>query len=154
MKNARQQMILELIEKYDIDTQETLIDKLGEVGFVATQTTISRDIKQLKLVKGMTHKGTYKYIVPGVKNAGGAPVLNSALTDSVVKIEAAENIVVVKTLPGMANAIGVCIDSLQEDCIVGSVAGDDTIFVVTVSEDIAQNIGAKIKTMMIEAKLS
>ena len=92
MKNARQQMILELIRKYDIDTQETLIDRLAEVGFPATQTTVSRDIKQLKLVKGMTHKGTYKYIVPEVKNAGGALVLNSALTDSVIKIEAAENI--------------------------------------------------------------
>ena len=140
MKNARQQMILELIEKYDIDTQETLIDKLGEVGFVATQTTISRDIKQLKLVKG-----TYKYIVPGVKSAGGAPVLNSALTDSVVKIEAAENIVVVKTLPGMANAIGVCIDSLQEDCIVGSVAGDDTMLIVVKSSELAKTLEAELK---------
>ena len=145
MKNARQQMILELIEKYDIDTQETLIDKLGEVGFVATQTTISRDIKQLKLVKGMTHKGTYKYIVPGVKSTGGAPVLNSALTDSVVKIEAAENIVVVKTLPGMANAIGVCIDSLQEECIVGSVAGDDTMLIVVKSSELAKTLEAELK---------
>ena len=145
MKNARQQMILELIEKYDIDTQETLIDKLGEVGFIATQTTISRDIKQLKLVKGMTHKGTYKYVVPEVKSAGGVPVLNSALTDSVVRIEAAENIVVVKTLPGMANAIGVCIDSLQEDCIVGSVAGDDTMLIVVKSSELAKTLEAELK---------
>ena len=70
MKNARQQKILELIEKYDIDTQDTLLDKLSEAGFTTTQTTISRDIKQLKLVKGMTHKGTYKYIVPEVKKNG------------------------------------------------------------------------------------
>ena len=145
MKNARQQMILELIEKYDIDTQETLIDKLGEVGFVATQTTVSRDIKQLKLVKGMTHKGTYKYIVPEAKIASGAPVLNSALTDSVIKIEAAENIVVVKTLPGMANAIGVCIDSLREDCIVGSVAGDDTMLIVVKTSEFAKSLETELK---------
>lgn len=147
MKNARQQKILELIRKYDIDTQENLIDRLAEVGFPATQTTVSRDIKQLKLVKGMTHKGTYKYIVPEVKNAGGAPVLNSALTDSVIKIEAAENIVVVKTLPGMANAIGVCIDSLQEDCIVGSVAGDDTMLIVVKTADLAKVLESELKNI-------
>ena len=140
MKNSRQQMILELIRKYDIDTQETLIERLAEVGFSATQTTVSRDIKQLKIVKGMTHKGTYKYIVPEIKAGGGTPVLNSALTDSVIKIEAAENIVVVKTLPGMANAIGVCIDSLQEDCIVGSVAGDDTMLIVVKTAELAKTL--------------
>ena len=105
MKNSRQQKILELIEKYEIDTQETLIDKLSEAGYATTQTTISRDIKQLKLVKGMTSKGTYKYIVPEIKNNGTAPILNAALTESVIKIEAAENIVVVKTFSGMANAL-------------------------------------------------
>lgn len=147
MKNARQQMILELIRKYDIDTQETLIDRLAEVGFQATQTTVSRDIKQLKLVKGMTHKGAYKYILSEVKSIGGAPVLNSALTDSVIKIEAAENIVVVKTLPGMANAIGVCIDSLQEECIVGSVAGDDTMLIVVKTAELAKALESELENI-------
>ena len=145
MKNARQQKILELIEKYDIDTQETLIDKLSEVGFSATQTTVSRDIKQLKLVKGMTHNGTYKYIVPEVKSTSGTPVLNSALTDSVIRIEAAENIGVVKTLAGMANAIAVCIDSLHEECIVGSVAGDDTILIIVKTSELAKNLENELK---------
>ena len=72
-------------------------------------------------------------------------MLNSALTDSVVRIEAAENIVVVKTLPGMANAIGVCIDSLQEDCIVGSVAGDDTMLIVVKSSELANTLEAELK---------
>jgi len=147
MKNARQQKILELIEKYDIDTQETLIDKLAEVGFAATQTTVSRDIKQLKLVKGMTHNGTYKYIVPEVKSTAGAPVLNSALTDSVVKIEAAENIIVVKTLSGMANAIAVCIDSLHQECIVGSVAGDDTILIIVKTSEFAKILETELKAV-------
>ena len=130
MKNARQRKILELIEEYDIDTQETLIQRLMEAGIETTQTTISRDLRQLQLAKGITEKGTYKYVLPELKKAGGAPVLNTALTDSIVKIEAAENIVVVKTLAGMANAIAVCIDSLDIDRLVGSVAGDDTVLLV------------------------
>ena len=145
MKNSRQQKILELIEKYDIDTQETLIDKLSEAGYATTQTTISRDIKQLKLLKGLTSKGTYKYIYPEIKNNGTAPILNAALTESVIKIEAAENIVVVKTFSGMANALGVCIDSLNDSSIVGSVAGDDTILIVVKSSELASKLEVELK---------
>ena len=130
MKNARQRKILELIEEYDIDTQETLIQRLSEAGIETTQTTISRDIRQLQLAKGITERGTYKYVLPELKKAGQTLVLNTALTDSIIKIEAAENIIVVKTLAGMANAIAVCIDSLEIDKIVGSVAGDDTVLLV------------------------
>lgn len=139
MKNLRQQKILELIQEYDIDTQDTLIKKLSESGFAVTQTTISRDIRQLNLVKGITPRGTYKYIVPGVAMARNneVPVLNSALTDSVTKIEAAGNIVVVKSYSGMANAIAVCVDSLYHEEIVGSVAGDDTILLVVKSSEAA-----------------
>ena len=147
MKSTRQQKILELIEKYDIDTQETLIRKLEEVGFSVTQTTVSRDIRQLKLVKGMTGRGTYKYIVPGVKRDNNAPVLNSALTDSVLKIESARNIVVVKTFPGMANALAVCVDALEQEHIVGSVAGDDTILLVIKNDDIAKEVEEKLKSV-------
>ena len=147
MKNARQKKILELIEKYDIDTQETLIARLDEVGIFVTQTTISRDIRELKLVKGMTGKGTYKYIVPGVKKENNTPVLNSALTDAVVKIEAARNIVVVKTFPGMANALAVCIDTLEHPHIVGSVAGDDTILLVVKDDETAKMLEEKLKSV-------
>ena len=147
MKNARQEKILELIELYDIDTQETLIDKLAEIGINVTQTTISRDIKQLKLVKGMTGKGTYKYVVPEKKKESNAPVLNSALTDSVVKIESARNIVVVKTFPGMANALAVCVDTLEHPHIVGSVAGDDTILLVVKDDETALAVESKLKSV-------
>jgi transcriptional regulator of arginine metabolism len=112
MKNARQQKILELIELYDIDTQDTLIKRLKEVGYNVTQTTISRDIRQLNLVKGVTSMGTYKYVAPAPKKENNVPVLNSAITDSVVKIEAAGNIVVVKTFSGMANAIAKVIGNM------------------------------------------
>lgn len=147
MKNARQKKILELIEKYDIDTQETLIEKLSEVGIAVTQTTVSRDIRELKLVKGMTGKGTYKYIVPGVRRENNTPVLNSALTEAVVKIEAARNIVVVKTFPGMANALAVCVDTLEHPHIVGSVAGDDTILLVIKDDDTAKMVEDKLRTV-------
>ena len=145
MKNARQQKILELIEKYDIDTQQTLIARLAEAGLTVTQTTISRDIKELKLVKGMTGRGTYKYILPEVKKENNIPVLNAALTESVIKIEAARNIVVIKTFPGMANALAVCVDSLEHANIVGSVAGDDTILLVVKDDETASFVESKLK---------
>ena len=142
MKNARQKKILELIEKYDIDTQDTLIKKLGEEGYVVTQTTASRDIRQLNLVKGTAANGAYKYIAPGahMSKESKSPVLNSAITDAVIKIEAAGNIVVVKTYSGMANAIAVCVDALAHDDIVGCVAVDDTILLVVKSAEIANRL--------------
>ena len=145
MKSARQKKIIELIEKYDIDTQETLIERLKEVGYIVTQTTVSRDIKQLSLIKGVTGRGTYKYVSPEAKAQVGAPVLNSAITESIVHIEAAENIIVIKTFSGMANAIGVCIDSLHLTGIVGSVAGDDTLLLVAKTSVIASEIEEELK---------
>ncbi|MBR2931005.1 MAG: arginine repressor [Clostridia bacterium] len=130
MKSARQEKILEIIEEYEVSTQEALIARLAEHGFDSTQTTISRDIRQLKLVKTPTGRGTYKYAAPKDKKEISAPGHNSALADSVLKIEAAQNIVVIKTHAGMANAIAVCLDTLEVGEIVGSVAGDDTILLV------------------------
>ena len=148
MKNARQQKILEIIDRYDIDTQEALILKLKESGYNVTQTTISRDINQLKLVKAVTAVGTYKYIVPDVRRENNKTVMNSALTEAVIKVQAAKNIVVVKTLSGMANAIAVCVDSIDHDLIVGSVAGDDTIIVVSRNTETAVSSIYKLKDEM------
>ena len=147
MKNARQQRILELIEEYDIDTQDTLIKKLSESGFDVTQTTISRDIRQLNLVKSVNSKGEYKYVAPGVgmRAEGAVPVLGSSITDSVLKIAPAGNIVVIKTYAGMANAIAVCIDGLRLSGIVGSVAGDDTMLLVVKNNEMAGKIEAELK---------
>lgn len=145
MKNARQKKILELIERYSIDTQEALIAKLKSEGYEATQTTISRDINQLKLVKAVTSDGSYKYIKPDVRREDNRTVMSSALTNAVVKIESAKNIVVIKTLSGMANALAVCVDSLDHDHIVGSVAGDDTIIIVTKEDEIAESMQDNLK---------
>ena len=143
MKNARQQKILEIIENYDIDTQEALIVKLREEGFFATQTTVSRDINQLKLVKAVTADGSYKYIIPSVRRENNVPVMNSVITDAVLSVEAAGNIVVVKTHSGMANAVAVCVDALNHNDIVGSVAGDDTIIIVMRSDESAKDFYSK-----------
>lgn len=147
MKNLRQQRILELVEEYDIDTQETLIIKLKEIGFNVTQTTVSRDIRQLNLVKAVNSRGDYKYVAPGagMRIDGGVPVPNSAITDSVIKITPAGNIIVVKTYSGMANAIAVCVDSLYHDDIVGSVAGDDTILLVVKDNEFAKSLADELR---------
>lgn len=147
MKNERQRKILELIGKYDIDTQETLIVKLREEGFNVTQTTVSRDIKQMKLVKGTTGMGTYKYVAPKQKKEEHTPVVTSAISESVLEVECAGNIVVVKTLAGMANAVAVCIESLTLTHIIGTVAGDDTIIAVVKTPELAEQMTSELSRM-------
>ncbi len=129
MKGARQEKILEIIEKFNISTQEELIEKLLDAGIFATQTTISRDIRQLGLVKGVSSDGVYKYVAPKTRKSEGG-VMKNAIADSVLSVESAQNLVVVKTTPGMANAVAVGIDALDHPHIVGSVAGDDTLLLV------------------------
>lgn len=145
MKNSRQRKILELIEEYDIDTQELLIKKLKEAGFNVTQTTVSRDINQLKLVKTAVGNGTYKYVIPGSKQESDVTIVSSAMTGAVVTVKTARNIVVVKTLSGMANAVAVYIDSLKISDIIGSVAGDDTILLVICDDDAAFSVESRLK---------
>lgn len=144
MKNTRHEKILELIGKYEIDTQQALVDRLSEAGYHVTQTTISRDIRVLKLVKGMTARGTYKYVLPD-KVKESAPVLGAAITDSVVSIVAAQNLILVKTHAGMANAVAVCIDNLDHTEMLGSVAGDDTILIVTKNNEDADALAARMQ---------
>jgi transcriptional regulator of arginine metabolism len=145
MKNERQKKIRELIETYNIDTQEALILKLKEAGFTVTQTTISRDINQLKLVKAVTADGGYKYIVPDVKRENNRPVMNSVIVDAVISVEAARNIVVVKTHPGMASAIGASVDELLKDKFIGSIAGDDVLLVIAKGIDEANALETEMK---------
>ena len=148
MKNKRQEKIVELIEKYDISTQEALIEKLKEAGFETTQTTISRDIRQLHLVKGPDGKGSYKYVLSGGKGAAfNPPAHTSAIKEAVTHIESAQNIVVVKTHSGMANAVAVCLDSLRHGHIVGSVTGDDTILIVAKDNEGARIIEEEIRNI-------
>lgn len=129
MKNDRQNAIISIISSGDIDTQEELIARLNEEGFKTTQATISRDIRDLKLIKVMTPEGKYKYSVSEDKSQ----LRNThslGLKDMVLSCEYSLNLIVIKTLPGMANAVAASIDSFDTADLLGSVAGDDCIIVV------------------------
>jgi transcriptional regulator of arginine metabolism len=147
MKNRRQEKILQIINAYDVDTQEELIERLGEAGFATTQATVSRDIRELKLSKVMTGAGTYRY-VRHAGNESALPHINGALTDSITRIEPAGNILVIHTFVGMAQAIAAAIDALKISDIVGCVAGDDTIIAVIRTEEQAKELAGKIRLMM------
>ena len=136
MKFQRQSKILELIEKEKIDTQEELSRRLKEWGFTTTQATISRDIKELRLVKVMTPDGTYKYTAASTENeVSMMGRIRNIFKACVVSIASAQNLVVIKTLPGLGSAAGYAIDAIHHPEVVGSIAGDDTVFVVITSTE-------------------
>ncbi len=151
MKKERQAKIKEIISSYKIDTQDELIKRLKENGFTATQATMSRDIKELKLTKISDGVNGYYYVFPHSTRVNDINKLNHSLTHLILSVNCAMNIIVIKTHAGMAQAVATGIDNIKSDDILGCVAGDDTIFVVASSDEIAQNIGAKIKTMMVES---
>ena len=150
MKKERQEKIREIIENYKIDTQDELIKKLKENGFSATQATMSRDIKDLKLTKISDGINGYYYVFPNTMSVSDINKLNASLTNLIISVTNAMNIIVIKTHAGMAQAVATGIDNIKSEEILGCVAGDDTIIVVTNSTDIAQSIGARIKVMMSE----
>lgn len=150
MKKERQAKIKELIEKYKIDTQDELIKRLKESGFSATQATMSRDIKELKLTKISDGKNNYYYVFPNSLSAENINKLNASLTHLITSVNCAMNIIVIKTHAGMAQAVATGIDNIKSTDILGCVAGDDTIFIVTTTPEIALEIGAKIKLLMTE----
>ena len=151
MKKGRQDKILELISKYEIETQDELMEFLGREGYAVTQATVSRDIRDLDLVKVALPEGRYKYVVSGVagKVSVGAGVLSHAVVNTVYSIACAQNIVVLKTAAGMAQAVGLAIDRISDPMIIGSVAGDDTIIVVTLDNESAQVVAARLKKQLI-----
>ena len=127
MKVSRHTKILELIEKYDIETQDELAAKLREEGFDVTQATVSRDIRELKLTKIPTSGGKQKYAVIGDSGEAMAQKYERVLREAFISVDMAQNILVIKTVAGMANAVCAAIDAMNMKEIVGSVAGDDTI---------------------------
>ncbi len=144
MKNKRQDKILEMVERYDIETQEELITRLRELGFDVTQATISRDIRELKITKVSTGKGGYKYVVPQ-NHEGGNKKFRNALSESIVKVDWAMNQIIIKTFPGMAQAIAAAIDGIDDQQILGCVAGDDAIIVVMRTVNAAETLGPQLR---------
>ena len=148
MKSKRQNVILSIIENFDVETQEELIDRLRSEGFNVTQATVSRDIRELKLTKVTSEAGKYKYVLPGVKKDSRVPHVFSSVSGSVISVECAVNIVVVKTYPGMASAVAAGIDAHSIDGVVGCIAGDDTIFVAVKTIEGAQGVAGEIRKII------
>lgn len=127
MKNARQGEIIKIIQSMNVETQDQLLEELRARGFSTTQATISRDIKQLRLVKELAPSGSYRYVAAdrqeGKSSAGR---LRNIFKEGVVSVEAAQNLVVVKTMPGLASAACSALDGMEIAGMVGSLAGDDT----------------------------
>ncbi|MBO7274140.1 MAG: arginine repressor [Clostridia bacterium] len=148
MKRIRQEKMLELISKYEIDTQDELIERLRESGFEVTQATVSRDIRELNISKMTTGKGTYRYVLPKQTAPTSNMKFNSALIDALISVDYACNIVVLKTHAGLANAVAVGLDSMHLENILGCVAGDDTIMLVSRSEESAKLISDRFQGMV------
>ncbi len=150
MKKGRQEKILELITKYEIETQDDLMDMLMIEGYKVTQATVSRDIRDLDLVKVATPGGTYKYVVSHMSKGitGGVSLLRNPIVETVISITCAQNIIVIKTTPGMAQAVATFIDRMPDNNILGCVAGDDTIIIVTMNNDTATEVSQKLKGLL------
>lgn len=150
MKKGRQEKILQLITKYEIETQDDLIDMLRIDGYKVTQATISRDIRDLDLVKVATPDGAYKYVSSRVSSvgAGNISLMKNPIVDTVISITCAQNIVVIKTTPGMAQAVGIFVDRIPDSEIIGCVAGDDTIIIVTMDNDAALSTSDKLRNIL------
>lgn len=145
MKQKRQEAIINLINNNSIETQEELLTLLEEAGFNTTQATVSRDIRELNVTK-ITYDGNkHKYVVGRISDTAGAKSYKHLLGNCIISMDYAENIVVVKTVAGMAMAVAAAIDGLAIDDIVGSIAGDDTIFLAVRRSNLAEKVIGDIK---------
>ena len=148
MKTVRQVAIVDIIEKQDIETQEELADALRERGIKVTQATVSRDIKELRLLKVLTPMGTYKYATADKAENGLSERFIRMLAESLLTVSSSENLIVVKTLNGSANVAAEALDSLHWPEILGSVAGDNTILLVIRTKADVPGVVSRIQEMM------
>lgn len=151
MKKNRQDAIIELIQKYPIETQEELLSRLIQLGFKTTQATISRDIRELELTKRPTADGRQAYGLFD-KEGQDSRKYQTILSEAIVSMELAENMLVVKTVSGMAMASAAALDSLEIKGMVGTIAGDDTIMCVMKDKNIGKVAIAEIKQWMKNVK--
>ena len=149
MKSQRQAKILEIISNKNVETQEQLLAELQEAGFRGTQATISRDIKELRIVKELTGMGTYRYTASTNEVTGSFSTrLNTIFRECVTGFDYANNIIVIRTLPGLASAAGSAIDSMSMSMVVGTLAGDDTVMVVMRDNNAAAAFCGEIKNLI------
>lgn len=148
MKKKRHELILKAIEKKDIATQEELLLALRENGLDVTQATVSRDIKELGLIKSMGRNGKYRYSVPKTASGEAVKSFHSIIAPSVLWVDYAVNTVVIKCYAGMAQAVCAAIDTMELGGVVGTLAGDDTIFVLCRSEELAVSFMNDVRAML------
>ncbi len=148
-KKLRHQKILELIESTPIETQGQLTKYLVEAGFDVTQATVSRDIKELRLIKITDYADRYRYAVPRADNAADVRSrLVAVLRQAAITIQSARNMVVIKTIPGSAQACAMAIETLNFEEVVGALAGDDTVFIITPDDESGKKLEMKIEEVV------
>ncbi len=148
MKTKRQNRILELVAEHEIETQEEMLALLRADGYAVTQATVSRDLKELMLSKALTARGTYRYCVNPARSHTGNVRLNNAMVDSIIHVDYSMNNVVLKTYPGLAQAVASSVDAMNMHQVLGCVAGDDTIIIVTRDEESSAEISETIRKLM------
>lgn len=149
MKSQRQAKILEIITTKNVETQEQLLEELKNSGYRTTQATISRDIKELRIVKELSSLGSYRYTISaGELSNGFSAKLNAIFKECVMSLDYAQNIVIIRTLPGLAGAAASAIDSMNMNAIVGSLAGDDTVMVVMRDNNAAATFCGEISNLL------
>lgn len=148
MKSQRQAKIMEIISTMNVETQDQLLCELQNEGFRCTQATISRDIKEMRIVKELTSMGTYRYTT-STNEMGGTFTsrLNTIFRECVVSYDYAQNIIVIRTLPGLASAAGSAIDTMNLSAVIGTLAGDDTVIVIMRDNNSAAAFCGEIKNL-------
>ena len=149
MKSQRQAKIMEIISTRNVETQEQLLESLRQAGFHSTQATISRDIKELRIVKELTSFGTYRYTTTsGDMNGTFSTRLNTIFRECITGYDYAQNLVVIHTLPGLASAAGSAVDAMNMSVVLGTIAGDDTVFIVMRDNNSAAAFCGEIRNLM------
>lgn len=143
-KAERQLIILNIISKYDVSTQDELTDLLNKAGCNVTQATTSRDLQEMRITKAVSENGKYKYLAPTPRKKDTSDKMSAVFTQCVTSCDCANNIVVVKTISGAAQACAAALDSFDHDTMLGCIAGDDTIMAVVRSNEAARELVDKL----------
>lgn len=148
MKGQRHIKIREILANQEIETQDELVESLRAAGFNVTQATVSRDIKELQLIKTPLNSGHYKYALPTEQRFNPESRLRRVLSDHFVSIDFTDNLIVLKSLPGTANAIGALLDNLEWSGLMGTICGDDTILMICRSREQSKDMVDRIKSLL------
>lgn len=147
-KGHRHIRIRDIISNFEIETQDQLVDTLKEAGVAVTQATVSRDIKEMHLIKVPLQDGRYKYSLPAVHKYNTEEKLQRMLTDAFISIDGAGHFLILKTLPGNAHAVGSLVDNLGWDEMLGTICGDDTCMIICREESLTDVVKDKLLAML------